>query len=76
MDILDFGKQLLKIRKARGLTQAEVAEKCNVTVRTIQRIESGAVNPRSSTIKISLKTLTNLKSKIIMYLLQKVTSMV
>tara|TARA_R110002033_G_scaffold81356_2_gene132170 strand:+ start:86 stop:193 length:108 start_codon:yes stop_codon:yes gene_type:complete len=35
MDILDFGKQLLKLRKARGLTQAEVAEKCNVTVRTI-----------------------------------------
>ena len=52
MDRLDFGKELIRIRKANGLTQAEVAEKCNITIRTIQRIESGAVKPRSSTIKI------------------------
>jgi transcriptional regulator with XRE-family HTH domain len=57
MDKLVFGKELIKARKARGLTQAEVAEKCNVTIRTIQRIESGAVNPRSSTIKIISKSL-------------------
>lgn len=47
-----FGKKLGEIRKANGLTQEELAEKCNFTVRTIQRIESGAVNPRSFTIKI------------------------
>jgi transcriptional regulator with XRE-family HTH domain len=52
MDRLDFGKELIRIRKTKGLTQAEVAEKCNITIRTIQRIESGAVKPRSSTIKI------------------------
>ncbi|MBJ2175145.1 WG repeat-containing protein [Aureibaculum sp. A20] len=52
MDRLDFGKKLIRIRKAKGLTQAEVAEKCNITIRTIQRIESGTVKPRSSTIKI------------------------
>ncbi len=57
MDKLVFGKELIKVRKSRGLTQAEVAEKCNVTIRTIQRIESGAVNPRSSTIKIISKSL-------------------
>ena len=57
MDKLDFGKELVKIRKARGLTQAEIAEKCNITIRTIQRIESGAVKPRSSTIKIISKSL-------------------
>ena len=52
MDKLNFGKELIRIRKTKGLTQAEVAEKCNITIRTIQRIESGAVKPRSSTIKI------------------------
>ena len=57
MDKLDFGKELIKVRKARGLTQAEVAEKCNVAIRTIQRIESGVVKPRSSTIKIISKSL-------------------
>ncbi|MCM4170803.1 helix-turn-helix domain-containing protein [Arenibacter sp. TNZ] len=57
MNKLDFGKELIKIRKARGLTQAEVAEKCNVTMRTIQRIESGAVKPRSSTIRIISESL-------------------
>lgn len=57
METIDFGKQLIKIRKARGLTQTDVSEKCNVTTRTIQRIESGAVKPRSSTIKIISETL-------------------
>lgn len=52
MEHLDFGKKLIEVRKQKGLTQAEVAEKCNITIRTIQRIESGAVAPRSSTIKI------------------------
>ncbi len=41
----------------RGLTQLELREKCHVSVRTIQRIESGAVTPRLATIKILLKAL-------------------
>jgi transcriptional regulator with XRE-family HTH domain len=57
MDTLVFGKELIKVRKAKGLTQAEVAEKCNVTIRTIQRIESGEVKARSSTIRIISKFL-------------------
>jgi transcriptional regulator with XRE-family HTH domain len=57
MDKINFGKELIKVRKTRGLTQAEIAEKCNVTIRTIQRIESGTVKPRSSTIKIISKFL-------------------
>mgnify|MGYP001627201782 CR=1 FL=1 len=47
-----FGKKLIEVRKAKGLTQEEVAEKCGVTVRTIQRIESGVVQPRVFTIKL------------------------
>jgi transcriptional regulator with XRE-family HTH domain len=52
-----FGTKLIEVRKAKGLTQEEVAEKCGITVRTIQRIESGVVEPRAFTIKIISKTL-------------------
>ena len=52
MKNIDFGKQLIEVRKSKGLTQEEVADRCNVTSRTIQRIESGAVTPRMSTVKI------------------------
>jgi len=51
MEISDFGKELIRKRKAKGLTQDEVAEMCNITVRTIQRIESGSSTPRAFTIK-------------------------
>lgn len=46
-----FREKLIETRKARGLTQEEVAKKCKITVRTIQRIESGQVTPRVYTIK-------------------------
>lgn len=52
MEKLDFGRKLIDVRKAKGLTQEEVAEKCKITVRTIQRIESGIVKPRAYTVKI------------------------
>lgn len=52
MEKPDFGEKLIDVRKAKGLTQEEVAEKCKITVRTIQRIESGQVKPRTFTIKI------------------------
>lgn len=51
MNQLEFGKELVKIRKAKGFTQSELAEKCDITIRTIQRIETGIVMPRSFTIK-------------------------
>jgi transcriptional regulator with XRE-family HTH domain len=53
----DFGEKLIEIRKLKGLTQGDVAEMCNVTIRTIQRIESGLVKPRASTIRIISKSL-------------------
>ncbi|MDD3033469.1 MAG: helix-turn-helix domain-containing protein [Bacteroidales bacterium] len=52
-----FGKKLLEIRRAKGLTQEEVAEKCGITTRTIQRIESGLVEPRAYTIKTISETI-------------------
>lgn len=38
-------------RKNKGLTQEELADKANVTIRTIQRIESGETVPRNYTLK-------------------------
>lgn len=57
MEKQEFGAILIEVRKAKGLTQDEVAEKCKITVRTIQRIESGLVKPRAFTIKIISETL-------------------
>lgn len=57
MEKLDFGKKLIEVRKAKGLTQVEVAEICKITTRTIQRIETGIVKPRAFTIKLISETL-------------------
>ena len=48
----DLGKKIAELRKAKGFTQEELVEKCNLSVRTLQRIESGEVSPRSYTIRI------------------------
>lgn len=54
---MDLKNRLAEIRTLKGLTQEELALKCNVTARTIQRIESGQVQPRSHTIKAISKVL-------------------
>lgn len=46
----ELGKKISRIRKQKGLTQEELVEKCNINVRTIQRIEAGEVVPRSYTL--------------------------
>lgn len=38
-----------ELRQQKGLTQEKLAEYCDVSTRTIQRIESGEVEPRSFT---------------------------
>lgn len=53
----ELGRRLTALRKERNLTQEELVEKSNVSVRTIQRIESGEVLPRIYTVKILLKAL-------------------
>ncbi|MEQ8470050.1 MAG: helix-turn-helix transcriptional regulator [Marinoscillum sp.] len=52
-----LGELLVQLRKKKGWTQEELVETCNVSVRTIQRIESGEVTPRTSTIKLLLAAL-------------------
>jgi len=45
----DLGLKVAELRKEKGFTQEQLAEFCEVTPRTIQRIESGEVEPRSFT---------------------------
>ena len=53
----ELGKKISDLRKAKGFTQEELVEKCNISVRTLQRIEIGEVTPRSYTIKTILAAL-------------------
>ena len=45
-DLCTIGNNLYKIRKARGMTQAEVAEKAELSDRTYADIERGSVTMR------------------------------
>ncbi|HEY0055544.1 MAG TPA: helix-turn-helix domain-containing protein [Pedobacter sp.] len=53
----ELGIKLAEIRKEKGITQEDLVQKCNVTVRTIQRIESGDVTPRPLTLKLIAEAL-------------------
>ncbi|WP_420573237.1 helix-turn-helix domain-containing protein [Kordia sp.] len=53
----ELGKKIVAFRKAKGYTQEELVEKCNLNVRTLQRIEAGEVTPRTSTIKLIFEAL-------------------
>lgn len=53
----ELGKKISEWRRAKGMTQEELVEKCNLNVRTIQRIEAGEVTPRSYTVKALLEAL-------------------
>jgi transcriptional regulator with XRE-family HTH domain len=57
MEQQNLGKQVREARMNNGLTQEELAFKCNLDIRTIQRIESGRVKPRDYTIRIISKAL-------------------
>lgn len=52
-----LGIKLAELRKAKGLTQENLVAKCNINVRTLQRIEAGEVLPRSYTLQAILAVL-------------------
>ncbi|MCT4647615.1 MAG: helix-turn-helix domain-containing protein [Carboxylicivirga sp.] len=52
-----LGKKISELRLAKGLTQSELAKKCQLSLRTIQRIEAAEVMPRSYTIKLIFENL-------------------
>lgn len=47
----DLGLKVTELRQEKGLTQEQLAEKCEVSPRTIQRIEGGEVDPRAYTLQ-------------------------
>jgi transcriptional regulator with XRE-family HTH domain len=46
----NLGLKVAELRQQKGLTQERLAELCEVSPRTIQRIESGEVDPRGYTL--------------------------
>lgn len=61
-------------RKKLGLSQEALAEKANVSLSTIQRIEKGTVKPRSFTIKVLAKALELDASELLSHLIEKTTT--
>jgi len=53
----ELGIKLVELRKGKGLTQEDLVAKCNINVRTLQRIEAGEVIPRSYTLQAILTAL-------------------
>lgn len=55
MDLI--GNKLSKIRKTKGFTQEELAERAKVNLRTIQRIENSENQPRGKTLDLICEVL-------------------
>ncbi|WP_245553412.1 helix-turn-helix domain-containing protein [Echinicola vietnamensis] len=53
----ELGKLIQQHRLSKGMTQEELVERCNINVRTIQRIEAGEVTPRAFTVKTIMEVL-------------------
>ena len=53
----ELGKKIADYRKSKGFTQEELVDKCNLSVRTLQRIEAGEVTPRNYTVRLILEVL-------------------
>ena len=53
----NLARTICNSRKKLGLSQEALAEKANVSLSTIQRIEKGTVQPRAFTLKVLAETL-------------------
>jgi transcriptional regulator with XRE-family HTH domain len=54
---METGKLVRELRIKKGMTQEELADKTEVSARTIQRIENGEVDPRAYTLQMIAKAL-------------------
>ena len=54
---METGKLIKELRIKKGMTQEELADKTEVSTRTIQRIENGDVDPRAYTLQMIAKAL-------------------
>ena len=53
--LADVGQRIARVRKARGLTQEQLAEELRIAARALQKIESGSAN-------LTLRTVARLAS--------------
>lgn len=63
----NIGQKIIELRKSKGLTQEELAEKAKVNLRTIQRIEKEENKPSGNTLKLICEALDTLPEKIVIY---------
>lgn len=63
-----LGKQLIKKREEKGMSQTELARACDKEPQSIERVESGKINPSvfylrqvADALEISLKELLDFK---------------
>ena len=54
---METGKLIRELRIKKGMTQEELADKTEVSARTIQRIENGEVDPRAYTLQMIARAL-------------------
>ena len=47
---INVGKQIQKIRESKGISQQDLAAKCNFEKSNMSRLEAGRVNPTLSTL--------------------------
>ncbi|OAH57945.1 MULTISPECIES: XRE family transcriptional regulator [Bacillaceae] len=57
MENIDIGKKVEKYRKARGLSNRELAKLAEITPSMLSQIERGLANPSIQTLKVLAKTL-------------------
>jgi transcriptional regulator with XRE-family HTH domain len=54
---MEAGRLIKELRIKKGMTQEELADKTEVSTRTIQRIENGEVDPRAYTLQMIARAL-------------------
>jgi len=65
MDTIKIGKNIKKARKAKGLTQVEVAEKVGIHPNYFAKIERGEIQPVLDTLEKIFKVLGVKSSEIL-----------
>ena len=63
----NIGQKIVELRKSKGYTQEDLAEKAKVNLRTIHRIENDENKPSGNTLKLICEALDTLPEKIIDY---------
>lgn len=63
----NIGQKIVQLRKSKGYTQEELAERAKVNLRTIQRIENDENKPSGNTLKLICEALDTLPTKLIDY---------